>query len=509
MTVRSARSRALDLERRALAAWTPGAVTALFFTSLANADAPRLAPPAQPPTSIHELDLRTRPGLSRAPSWIDPRGPVAPLARRTATLTREVHGYHPYWLGGAYLAYDWSLLSTIAFFSLELDATGAITNHHGWPWNTLVSTAHQNGVRVIVTATLFSASALDALLSSPANRQNAISNLTDAVLAGGADGVNVDFEGVPGSRKQDLVTFLGELRAALEASLASPYLSIATPAVDWANAFDYDELAARCDHLMIMAYDFHWYGSSTTGPVSPLAGWGAHNVTWTVQDYQTWGALPGQMLLGVPYYGYRWPAVSGAPGAATTADGDARIYDQARTDADLHGALWDVPSSTPWYRYQNPNWLQGWFDDEASLAAKYDLVLAEDLAGVGIWALGYDGARPELWSALQDAFGAGTGAGVPPPAGTPLWIANAGPNPFRDAARFRFGLASPAAARVLVVDAAGRRVRELFDGLAPASARLVTWDGRDTAGLDAAPGIYFVRLQSGGRVAVSKAVKIR
>ena len=56
---------------------------------------------------------------------------------------------------------------------------------------------------------------------------------------------------------------------------------------------------------------------------------------WTVQDYLTWGALPHQLLLGVPYYGYQWSTVSGSPGAATTSSGVARTYAQAKVQAEL------------------------------------------------------------------------------------------------------------------------------------------------------------------------------
>ena len=39
-----------------------------------------------------------------------------------------------------------------------------------------------------------------------------------------------------------------------------------------------------------------------------------------------------------------------------------------------------------------------------ALGAKYDLVNRYDLRGAGIWALGYDGTRPELYQALKDKF---------------------------------------------------------------------------------------------------------
>jgi len=472
----------------------------LLNVTQSSADAPANLSDAAPPEpiSVHRLELEAW-KAAEAAGWVPYRDPSTarpvPLAPRIAALTHEVHGYHPYWMGSSYLVYDWSRLSTIAFFGLELNGTGAVTNAHSWPWNGLVTDAHENGVRVLVTAICQSTTALDALLGSAINRQTAIANLVTAVTAGGADGVNVDFEGVPGTRKQALVTFLGDLRTALNAAIPGAYLSIATPAVDWSNAFDYDELAARCDHLMIMAYDYHWSGSTTTGPVSPLAGWGTYNVGWTITDYITWGAPRAKMLLGVPYYAYRWPAVSGNAGAATTATATSLTYSNAVQEATAHGRLWDVPSSTPWYREQTPAWRQGWYDDDASLAAKYARVLSENLAGVGVWALGYDGTRPELWAALANAFDPAASS-----VGDGVSLLRAGPNPFRDHIVFRLAPGHERA-RLTIHDVRGRLVRALEPGT-------LSWDGRDASGQAVAGGVYLVHLRDGLRLRTQRIVRL-
>jgi hypothetical protein len=49
-------------------------------------------------------------------------------------------------------------------------------------------------------------------------------------------------------------------------------------------------------------------------------------------------------------------------------------------------------------------WRQLYYDDVTALKAKYDLVNRAGLRGVGIWALGYDGSRPELYAALKAKF---------------------------------------------------------------------------------------------------------
>ncbi len=82
------------------------------------------------------------------------------------------------------------------------------------------------------------------------------------------------------------------------------------------------------------------------------------------------------------------------------------------------------------------------------------------------------------------------------------------PNPVRRGGVVRLTAALPAgaAASARIVDAAGRSVREL---VAPASAggtAELAWDGRDAAGRPVAPGVYFARLEAGGRTAAARMV---
>jgi len=84
------------------------------------------------------------------------------------------------------------------------------------------------------------------------------------------------------------------------------------------------------------------------------------------------------------------------------------------------------------------------------------------------------------------------------------------PNPFRGATRLVFTLRDPADVRLIVVDAAGRRVRTLVDGdLLAAGPHTVLWDGRGADGRACAAGHYFVRVQAGGRTERVGVVKLR
>jgi hypothetical protein len=277
-------------------------------------------------------------------------------------------------------------------------------------------------VDVVLCVTLFSNSALVTLLGNATYRQNLIDNLLTQVQAGNADGINVDFESFPASQKQNMVQFITDLTNTFHTEIPGSQVTLATPAVDWNDGWDYNALATVSDGLFIMGYDYYYSGSSSTGPNSPLTGNG-YSISWTVNDYlNKTNNQPEKLIIGYPYFGFEWPATSSSAGAPTTDTGTAKFYAEMEGNALSYGKLWHESSQTPWYHYQNPNWVQGWYDDSLSLSLKYDFAINNDLLGVGIWAMGYDGSNPELWDLLSAKFG----AIAPPTTPTRLIIKNIG-----------------------------------------------------------------------------------
>ena len=74
------------------------------------------------------------------------------------------------------------------------------------------------------------------------------------------------------------------------------------------------------------------------------------------------------------------------------------------------------------------------------------------------------------------------------------------PNPFNPSTRIRFELERSGPVRLEVVDARGRQVRTLVDGLRTPGLHEVVWNGRDHGGAPVASGVYRVRLINGGDV---------
>ena len=68
------------------------------------------------------------------------------------------------------------------------------------------------------------------------------------------------------------------------------------------------------------------------------------------------------------------------------------------------------------------------------------------------------------------------------------------PNPSRGETALTFTLARDGAATLVIHDAQGRVVRTLTAGMLAAGPHELPWDGRDSRGRAAPPGLYFARL---------------
>lgn len=71
------------------------------------------------------------------------------------------------------------------------------------------------------------------------------------------------------------------------------------------------------------------------------------------------------------------------------------------------------------------------------------------------------------------------------------------PNPFNPRTTFSFTLARPSDTRVVIHDARGRRVDQLWNGPLGAGDHTFTWDGRDVNARRVASGVYFVKVRGG------------
>ncbi len=374
--------------------------------------------------SPHFYDLQRYKNTLTTPVLIGDRSqPIVSLNRRiakTATLSATVFGFLPYWIRSqAYSHLRFELLSHIAIFAIEVNADGSLGNAHGWPWNDVINRAHSAGTKVILTATLFNGNDILTLISTPVYKQRFFENVKTQMLAGKADGLNIDFEGGRSSGWPGKINaFMSELRDYLQREIPGSEVSFAAPVINWNQDFDLPGLAASCDYLFIMGYAFAGAWSTNSSPNSPFTGPG-HNISSSLNsDYSmVVQNTPERLILGLPYYGHHWKTATANAGATTLEFLASTFFSSAQSGAQTYGLRWHESSQTPWYRYHDgDNWHQIWFDNDSSMGLKYDFAMGKNLHGIGMWALGYDGARPELWNLLDRKFG----SGIQPTPVTPL-----------------------------------------------------------------------------------------
>ncbi|MBU1910315.1 MAG: hypothetical protein KJ726_09730, partial [Verrucomicrobia bacterium] len=231
-------------------------------------------PPRTLPVSIHQAELEyykqfdadterewdTLKAARRLEEAVPVPAGFAPLGASKAgpfVLEKEVFGWMPYWEGSAYTNFSFDLLSTVAYFSYEVNSgTGYATDMHSWSNTPLVAWAHSNGVDVVLCATLMSGHST--FFGSSAAQSNLINELVRLVQLRDADGVNIDFEAIGSGYAEELTAFMSNLTVKMHAQVPGSQVSICLPAVDWSSNFDVAEYEGFLDKCIIMGYDYSW-----------------------------------------------------------------------------------------------------------------------------------------------------------------------------------------------------------------------------------------------------------
>ena len=340
------------------------------------------------PVGVH-LEHATQLGAG----FIDSERQPAALPPPTPGPDHTVYGYLAYWADDLDTV-PWDHLSHIALFTAGTTDQGALTNTSRWgDISGALEYAATYDVKVHLTVANFSTSELTTLLGSASSRDRLINELVEAVELHGVDGVNVDFEGMPSSRREEMVQFVADLDARVDEVV------LATPSVDWSDAWDYKTLAEYSD-LFIMGYGYHWSGSAYAGPVDPLYGggpWSSYCLTETAGDYLASGANPDRIIMGLPLYGNHWPTADNSVPAASEGTGQSIVWTQAHAKAATHGYDFESVSRTPYY-FDGER--QGWYPNASSTRERIEVMLEMGLGGIGFWALNYDGQDEELWDGV-------------------------------------------------------------------------------------------------------------
>jgi spore germination protein YaaH/flagellar hook assembly protein FlgD len=445
-------------------------------------------------------------------------------------LRREVFGFLPYWeLTDSSTTLDWEKLSTIAYFGVGAAANGNLEIKNsdgsttvGWAgWTSskmtqVIEAAHANNTRVVLTIQSFAWSSggvtrQKALLGSATARANLARQIAAAVRDRGADGVNLDVEPIVSGYADEFTALVRAVRAELDA--IAPGYQLTFDAMGFIGNYPIEAATAPggADAVLIMGYDYKGSSAGTAGSIAPIGG-PVYDIQDTLAAYTS--RIPAEkVILGVPYYGRAWstatpdlnsPTVSAAKyGKSVTA-----LYETALDLAETNGRRYDPVEGVAWTTYERENCSQTYgcvtsqrqlyYDDAATLGRKYDLVNQYNLRGAGIWALGYDGSRPELYAVIKDKFITDT----VPPVITASTVSAASFSPNGDGRLDTTTVQLTATGLVRY----GWRVEPLFDGtagptilegIADGTAPTFTWNGLGADGLAVPDGPYRVTVWTG------------
>lgn len=334
-----------------------------------------------------------------------------------------VYGFLPYWnMNQVALQPE---LTHLAYFALDVRGDGSIRTRDSdgnaepgfhrlgserW-WEVFES--HQGEVELVITQ--FETAAISEFLTSPAAHDRFITEIDSVLLSYPISGLNIDIE-LAGSASPALRTGLTDFMTKLRAHLDSKYQGINLSIDVYAGAassqqlWEIEKLEPLVDHFIVMAYDFHQRSSANAGPVAPIFG---GQEFWDSDIHGNLRAFlekvpADKILMGIPFYGYEWQTTSRLARAHTFPQtGSTATYGRIQQlllndDPDLMVEQhWSEVALSPYLSYQRDGQLYViYYDNSRSLSYKLDLVNQLDLAGIAIWALGYEGQTRELWEVI-------------------------------------------------------------------------------------------------------------
>ncbi|MDP2692511.1 MAG: glycoside hydrolase family 18 protein [bacterium] len=355
----------------------------------------------------------------------------------------EVFGFAPYWTFNKLDNVDFEVLTTLAYFGIEVDSNGELdTEGRGYEVfksdkaTEIFKKAHSHGSRVVLTLTQMNNDNINALLDNPQGQKEMTEKAVSMVKSRGIDGINIDFEyvGNPGQEYRDKFTRLVDnvtKRMHEEIPSSKVTVSVYASAVKEPKIYDISALSNSSDGIFMMAYDFATAGSDNAIPTSPLYGhkegkyW--YDVSTAVDDFLT--VMPAEkLILGLPWYGYNYPVQTPEVKAqkdngyytyywwrgyrysrfASRENALAQTYASANNDNPTELEGWDDFGKVGWKAYKDAAglWRMIFLDDTKSLDIKYEFAKSKNLGGVGMWALGFDDGKQELWTLLKHKFGA-------------------------------------------------------------------------------------------------------
>lgn len=276
-------------------------------------------------------------------------------------------------------------LSFVSIFSYMAGADGSLSPIEDEPVIT-ASRAQKTAPFMVVTNLQteggFSSEIANAILSNSQVQDVLLSNITKTLKQKNYYGLNIDFEYIYSSDRENYNNFLRKTVALLRpmgyviSTSIAPKTS-ATQSGLLYEAHDYPVHGEVVDYVIPMTYEWGY----TYGPARPVA---PLNLVEQVIQYAVSVMPANKILMGIPNYGYDWtlPFVRGSSARPLTNPGAVNLA--SKVGARI---LYDEEAQSPHFDYYSSDGKKHtvWFEDARSIRAKLALANRYGLAGVSYW----------------------------------------------------------------------------------------------------------------------------
>ncbi|HVZ58725.1 MAG TPA: glycosyl hydrolase family 18 protein [Patescibacteria group bacterium] len=329
----------------------------------------------------------------------------------------QVIGFLPYWLlGKARLDYS-PYVTQLAYFSLTPDVDGTIKKLNSPVeaepgWYALSSGKANSFFKMALTKHLslslviFSGDSdtIAQLVSDPErNADHLMGDVLPLMKKYHFSDLNLDIEDTTDATSGAsfaFTQFVAQVKHRLNTSHAGTLtVDITGDDLIRSNLIDPVQIGKIADFVLVMTYDFHFPGSSVTGPVAPLGGAGTvseYDVSTAIQ--KALAIIPSEkVIMGVPLYGYEWetlgddPRSGVIPGTGITASSER--VEELLSHCSSCSAKLDSPAQEDYIVYKDQDTLtyhQLFYPNAQATEVKVNFARQEKLGGIALWALGYE-----------------------------------------------------------------------------------------------------------------------